>query len=758
MATQYDYGTIDPASKSGTALATDLNESRNAWVSNHRGGTRPAYLIPATTDYHGALWIDDTTASAWELNLWDGTDDVTLFTINSATHKASLAADVIAVSGDIDTAGHIQLTTNEEDVIFNDAVGQAILDMNGAGLFTVNAVVGSRWEVNGTGKMQLTTGQLSPTSLNGIGLGSETLTFGTAWMQKLYIDPDDTWDYTTYPPNASGDDLVIASASGTVGMSFLNAGNAYILFGDLANRAQAQIRHLHSTNTMDLLAGAVLGFYTAGVMAVQIDSSQNTLVQGDLSMSGGGDVLFSASTASAVFNDVSRRVKFHDSVNNVGWHIRPRTDIDGRLEIIATDGSGSGATVAANFLPSSLNMTLGGNLILAATNPTLQLGNSLGAATMQGRADLTNNVTHDAMFGGVLRFRQVWQANTGIPTERYLMDCHDAAGTQNYRMFIHNYQGTTTFATNSASNRAFTITNDGAGRADLYVKGYFYFSIDDMRIHLPTSTGGGGNCIVKTDSTGRLFLDGKVGGILQTNGVSHFGWDAAGFYPWFVAGMDLGVSATAEWDNLYMSGRINAAEGTDEVHYLGRARIGYNGTDSDWAVFSHEDHMTGTNYGLAQTSTGVVVINFPAGQSVVFRRNDSDIGYITNASVFDWNGGMQVAGTFEAESDSHFADGARYTSKATLTSGTSITWNTRSDPVAKLTTGHNVTTFTLAQAEQGSNCTLEIVQGGSHTIAWGSEVKFAGGTHPDISSGTTVISFFCYDGTNWVAAALENIS
>lgn len=66
---QYDFGTITPSTKSGTALASDLNAWRTALHSNHKGASAPSYKIT------GMLWIDDSS-SPWKLMAYDGTDQI----------------------------------------------------------------------------------------------------------------------------------------------------------------------------------------------------------------------------------------------------------------------------------------------------------------------------------------------------------------------------------------------------------------------------------------------------------------------------------------------------------------------------------------------------------------------------------------------------------------------------------------------------------------------------------------------------------
>ena len=52
---QSDFGTIDPNTKSGPTLATDLNTWRDALHSSHKGGSAPSYAAA------GTVWLDDTS-------------------------------------------------------------------------------------------------------------------------------------------------------------------------------------------------------------------------------------------------------------------------------------------------------------------------------------------------------------------------------------------------------------------------------------------------------------------------------------------------------------------------------------------------------------------------------------------------------------------------------------------------------------------------------------------------------------------------
>lgn len=76
---QYDFGTIVPANKSGAALATDLNNWRDALHSCHKGSTQPSYRVA------GIHWLDDS-GTPWVWKVYDGADWITIGTINATTN------------------------------------------------------------------------------------------------------------------------------------------------------------------------------------------------------------------------------------------------------------------------------------------------------------------------------------------------------------------------------------------------------------------------------------------------------------------------------------------------------------------------------------------------------------------------------------------------------------------------------------------------------------------------------------------------
>lgn len=88
---QYDFGTIDPNTKSGTALATDLNSWRNALHTTHGGSSAPSYITA------GMLWLDTTSAN-YKLKLYDGAQSIDVGIIDATNNVTRVAVDSAATS------------------------------------------------------------------------------------------------------------------------------------------------------------------------------------------------------------------------------------------------------------------------------------------------------------------------------------------------------------------------------------------------------------------------------------------------------------------------------------------------------------------------------------------------------------------------------------------------------------------------------------------------------------------------------------
>jgi len=81
---QFDFGTMDPATTSGTILAQVMNSWRDALHSAHKGPSAPTYKVA------GMMWMNDT-ANPWVLSIYDGANWLPLLSINPTTHAITWA-------------------------------------------------------------------------------------------------------------------------------------------------------------------------------------------------------------------------------------------------------------------------------------------------------------------------------------------------------------------------------------------------------------------------------------------------------------------------------------------------------------------------------------------------------------------------------------------------------------------------------------------------------------------------------------------
>lgn len=79
---QYDFGTIDAGTKSGAALAGDLNAFRDALNSAHKAAAAPSYAVA------GTQWLDDASDPLWLLKVYDGTNWITTLAIDTVANVA----------------------------------------------------------------------------------------------------------------------------------------------------------------------------------------------------------------------------------------------------------------------------------------------------------------------------------------------------------------------------------------------------------------------------------------------------------------------------------------------------------------------------------------------------------------------------------------------------------------------------------------------------------------------------------------------
>lgn len=183
---QYDFGTIDPNTKSGTALASDLNSWRNAVHSTHGGSSAPSYIVA------GMLWVDTTSAN-YELKLYDGAQSIPVAIIDATNNVARVAVDSAETSYITSTtAAQIRhviastdiFTTRSTGIQFNIA-SPVIADSNNNELISftttasavnqigiANAATGGAATISAVGGDTNISLALTPKGTGGVGIGT----------------------------------------------------------------------------------------------------------------------------------------------------------------------------------------------------------------------------------------------------------------------------------------------------------------------------------------------------------------------------------------------------------------------------------------------------------------------------------------------------------------------------------------------------------------------------------------------------------
>ena len=69
-----------------------MNSSLNALNTGHLGSSRPSSAVA------GTIWLDNSATNTIAMKLFDGTDDLELFSVNTSTNAITLPSGVLSES------------------------------------------------------------------------------------------------------------------------------------------------------------------------------------------------------------------------------------------------------------------------------------------------------------------------------------------------------------------------------------------------------------------------------------------------------------------------------------------------------------------------------------------------------------------------------------------------------------------------------------------------------------------------------------
>jgi hypothetical protein len=150
---------------SGPALAAEIDNTNAAFASAHKNATRPTYAVA------GMVWIQEVSATVWNLYLYDGTDDILLVTFNPTTnvhdsarlatvqkYTAAQRAGVTAMAWSTNTATPTLDSSNDFSITLENAQANTIANASDIAAASVGQSGDFIITQNGTGASTLAWG------------------------------------------------------------------------------------------------------------------------------------------------------------------------------------------------------------------------------------------------------------------------------------------------------------------------------------------------------------------------------------------------------------------------------------------------------------------------------------------------------------------------------------------------------------------------------------------------------------------------
>ena len=324
--------------------------------------------------------------------------------------------------------------------------------------------------------------------------------------------------------------------------------------------------------------------------------------------------------------------------------------------MIITGGGGHGSTRAGHiYLYGNEYVGSEGRLYLGA-------GNDSAFGKVQIGTQATTRITID--YNGDVGIGTTSPSNTRL----WVDDDAGATSTPIVRMdnsghafyFLANASAGAYTSLMSANDQAIIFTKGSAGTGNLLIAPHnstgaglkimedgkvgINTSSPDQTLHVHKGSAGSvssdGNAVItlenSTDCNLQFLCPGTAGnsdnyivfGDASDNNIGFIHYNHNGDYLRFTTNtseaMRIDSSGNVGIGDTSMTQKLEVASNTDVSALIGRAHIGYDGTNADRATFAHLDSMSSTGYALQQLSTGTTLLNAASGQDIKLRIAQAD--------------------------------------------------------------------------------------------------------------------------------------
>ena len=202
---QHDYNI---ANQSFPSFRTDLNNVLSAINTSNSGTSRPSGAVA------GTIWLDTTSATTPTLKFYDGSDDISLATLDYTANTVNWLDSTVSITGLSTSATGTVLTLSDSNILFSKKgyfaeqtlTDGATIDWNLSTQQVAKVTLGGNRTLNAPTNQQA--GAFYSLTIIQDGTGSRTLTFNTAYKFTGATAP-------TLTTTASEKDVIVFISDGT---------------------------------------------------------------------------------------------------------------------------------------------------------------------------------------------------------------------------------------------------------------------------------------------------------------------------------------------------------------------------------------------------------------------------------------------------------------------------------------------------------------------------------------------------------------